>query len=501
MPETIAELVARRDHLSKELDKAQGQRRVNVATAYNTVVRQIEDVEQRTAHIAHEALHNPAATIPPERADRRAVPLASDREAPDLQRRHAHLMLGDLTGEGVLTTEAADHLANIFDRDQLGIDALYARAVAHSSYQSAFGKMLVHGDHASMRMTEDERHATETVFRAQQMQAAVAGPLTVGGAAGVAVPLALDPTMTLTSDGAVNPLREIARVVQISTSEWEGINTAGITASFDPEMGEVSDDTPSLGGTVVPTRMARAFCEFSIEYGGDYAGLTGELTRLIADSKDVLESTMFLTGTGGTVEPSGLLTGGTVLSNAGGTVLAVNDLYAAQDDLGARFQPNARWVGSNSTRNSVKRLVASADSDEPQIFDQAGNLLGKPYTEASQMPAIATHAKPLVYGDVRSAFVIVDRVGMAVELIPHLMGSSGRPLGARGVFAYWRVGSAVTNARAIRTVTMAWYVQLRGTPAAGPRDLQPRSGLVARETPRPPEIPRSGGPTASRRPP
>ena len=65
--------------------------------------------------------------------------------------------------------------------------------------------------------------------------------------------------------------------------------------------------------------------------------------------------------------------------------------------------------------------------------------------------AATTGTKWMIYGDFRSGFTIADRLGLTVELIPHLFGSVARfPTGQRGVFAYWRTGSKVVVPEALR---------------------------------------------------
>jgi HK97 family phage major capsid protein len=59
-----------------------------------------------------------------------------------------------------------------------------------------------------------------------------------------------------------------------------------------------------------------------------------------------------------------------------------------------------------------------------------------------------------VYGNVREAYSIVDRVGFSVELIPHLFGSNRRPTGQRGLYAYWPVGAGVVNPNAARVLVV-----------------------------------------------
>jgi HK97 family phage major capsid protein len=58
----------------------------------------------------------------------------------------------------------------------------------------------------------------------------------------------------------------------------------------------------------------------------------------------------------------------------------------------------------------------------------------------------------MIYGDF-SRYLIVDRVGLTVETIPHLFGASQRPTGQRGLYAYWRNGAKVLDANAFRGIT------------------------------------------------
>jgi predicted phage gp36 major capsid-like protein len=63
----------------------------------------------------------------------------------------------------------------------------------------------------------------------------------------------------LSSAGAINPIRQVARVIQITTREWKGVSSEGITASDDAEAAEVSDDSPTLAQPTITTAMGRAF--------------------------------------------------------------------------------------------------------------------------------------------------------------------------------------------------------------------------------------------------
>jgi HK97 family phage major capsid protein len=83
-------------------------------------------------------------------------------------------------------------------------------------------------------------------------------------------------------------------------------------------------------------------------------------------------------------------------------------------------------------------------------------LLGKPWSEVSDMSVKPTTKDELVlvYGDIASALKIVDRVGMTVSQVPHLFGGEGRPTGESGLYCYWRTGSVVQIANAIRVLSI-----------------------------------------------
>jgi HK97 family phage major capsid protein len=94
--------------------------------------------------------------------------------------------------------------------------------------------------------------------------------------------------------------------------------------------------------------------------------------------------------------------------------------------------------------------VAEASTAEPKFIPETRDqILGKPWQEVSHMTTTVA-GTTVAYGDIGSAYRIVDRVGMQVELIPHLFGSNRRPTGERGLYGYARVGGRVQNADAVR---------------------------------------------------
>lgn len=332
-----------------------------------------------------------------------------------------------------------DHVASLIDRHSPKDQGELARrilATGSPNYRKAFGKALI-----GAPLTTDEARALSLTTTA----------------GGYAVPFQLDPTIIPTSNGAVNPLRAISRVETITTNEWKGVSSAGITASYAAEGTEASDNAPTLGQPTATPERAQAFVPYSIEVGGDWAGLQAEMASLLQDAKDQLEATKFTKGAGhGSNEPEGIITGATTTVAAGTAAFTVAHLYALQEALPPRFEPNAKFLAHNAQYNRVRQLdtnggtnlwVRLADGNPPE-------LIGYPAYKSSAMDSVLTAGSEImVFGDF-SQFLIVDRLGMSVELIPHLFGTTANlPTGQRGLFAIWRNTSDVLVPGAFRVLS------------------------------------------------
>lgn len=275
---------------------------------------------------------------------------------------------------------------------------------------------------------------------------------------GFAVPYTLDPTFNLTSSGVVNPIRQLADVKPITTNEWKGVNTAGVTASYDGEATEASDDAPTLSQPTVVAHRATVFVPFSYEYDQDFGGLQAELAKLTQDAKDTKEASAFLTGTG-EGQPYGILTGVTgeseVKSTATKEAFAVADLYTVKGGLPPRYVPNATWLANDAIYDRIRQFDTEGGANLWVRLKEGRppELIGKPARELSTMATEvgSKEAKILLYGDFKQ-YVIAERLGMGVKLIPDLFGENGRPTGQSGFYAFWRNGGKVRNSGAFQVL-------------------------------------------------
>jgi len=283
---------------------------------------------------------------------------------------------------------------------------------------------------------------------------------------GYAVPALLDPSIIFTGNGTANPMRQVARIVTGMDDTWRGVTSAGITASWDSETIEVSDDGPTIGQATVVSRKGAAFVPFSVEIEGDWAGLSAEMAGLFQEAKDVLETDGFATGSGVADNPYGILTDLFAASATVGVLPTTDGAFGAVDvravfgALGPRYRGSASFMSSIDAMNEVRGFdttggLSNQTVDLTQPYNFA--VLGRPYYENSGFPDFSGTtgaANILVVGDFRN-YVIFDRVGSRVEFIPHLLGSNRRPNGQRGLYFWWRVGAKTVNTKAFRMLLNA----------------------------------------------
>lgn len=311
-------------------------------------------------------------------------------------------------------------------------------ATMRPEYRSAFAKYMAGRENT---ITVDEQRAVDEV-RALS---------TTDANGGYAIPELLDPAVIIVNDGVVNPIRAISRVETGISDKWEGISSTGVTASWDAEGAEVSDDSPTLARPTVTAYKGQAFIPFSVEIGGDWQALAAEAVRMFADAKDRLEGAAFATGNG-TSQPKGILTAldattyAEVTPTTDGAFGAV-DLFKVFNALPPRFRPNASFMMNLDVMNEIRTFSSSSNGTYYTVDLTQGygfRVLGRPAYENSnfaEFTGTTGASNILVVGDF-SNYLVYDRVGSTVEYIPHLFSTgSGRPTGQRGWVMWFRTGA------------------------------------------------------------
>lgn len=334
-----------------------------------------------------------------------------------------------------------EHLLDFVD-DKNGTLARRILVTGSPVYERAFGKAIemLH----TMGLSSEERAALA---------------LGAGATGGFAVPFQLDPTVILTSNGSINPLRQISRVEQIVGKEWDGVTSTGITVTRVAEATEAGDNAPTLAQPTVKAERVQGFVPFSMEIEQDWAGLRSEMTRLLSDAKDQEEATSFVTGTGVSPQANGVVATLGAGSNVVANTFGVANLYNLEEAVPPRFRSMASILGNKFVFNLVRQFDTAGGA---ALWVRLGDglppeLIGYPaYENSSMVASVGTIGNRfLLMGDF-SQFLIVDRVGMSIELVPHLFGATNRfPTGQRGIYAIWRNNSKILTDNAFRILHKA----------------------------------------------
>jgi len=298
------------------------------------------------------------------------------------------------------------------------------------------------------------------IFLTDVERAAIAvGTNTAGG---YLVPTHLDPTLILTNAGAKDLVRTMSRVVTLTggANKWNGVSTAGSTASWDAELTEVSDDTPPIAPIQIPVFSAKSLIQASIESFEDIAGLTQDVQMLLQDSRVRLEAAAHMTGNG-TTAPCGIFTAldantNVEVSLTTGSTFTRADLAGVANALGDRWTDGARWLMHPAMLERIAALGTALGANYSTDMTQTptDQLLGFPVEKSFTAPNVfqtTTIDNLLVFG-LFSNFVIVDKPGStSIEFIPHLFNTSNNlPDGRRAWYMHFRNGSDSVNDLAFR---------------------------------------------------
>ena len=328
-------------------------------------------------------------------------------------------------------------------------------ATQQPAYRSAFQKYASN----STAFTQEEARAVEQV-RLVKRALSVGGSMGADG--GFAVPVLIDPTIITTAQGSMNDILRLARVETITNDTWRGLTSAGVTWQFSAEATATTDNSPAIARPEIATHRADGFIPFSIEIGMDWPGFAEQMAGLLAEGYDELLAEKLTVATGAN-EPGGLIAElaastspdvSVALATSG--VLQASDVYGVWAALPSRFRRavNCAWMSSTDVQNTIRQLGTVDPNFTVNLTEEAiPRMFGRQYPVNDFMEDMpdGTGTEPLlVVGDFRG-YVVAQRAGMTVELVPMLFDvTNNLPTGQRGWFAWARVGAGVVNPNAFR---------------------------------------------------
>lgn len=265
-----------------------------------------------------------------------------------------------------------------------------------------------------------------------------------------------------------SPMRQLAQVQTVSRAGFKKLFNLGGTGSgwvgetdarpetATPTLAELSFGHGEIYANPAATQQLLDDAEVNIE-----SWLAGEVQTEFAEQ----ESLAFISGDG-VNKPAGILTYVTGGANASkhpfGAIEVVNSGAAADItadgmldliySLKKGYRQNARFLTNNLAIAKLRKLKDGQGNYLWQPSAQAGQpatFLGYGISEDENMPDVAANATPILFGDFRRTYLIIDRMGVRVLRDPY----TKKPY----VLFYTtkRVGGGVQNPEAMRALKIA----------------------------------------------
>ncbi len=263
-----------------------------------------------------------------------------------------------------------------------------------------------------------------------------------------------------------SPVRQFARVISIGTTAIDiPRRSTTASASFIGETATRTETTnPDYVLVNIPAYELYARADISRQLVEDAEfNIEQEMAVEFGEQFGVAEGTAFIGGNG-TTQPTGLLdsSGGIdgVNANEDSTgVLQVEDLFDLAYGVKAEYARNGAWMLNRATLPLIRQFETSAGGYiwAPSIAPaDPATILGSPYVEATDMDAptagaFGTGAQPIIFGDLRRAYTIVDRTGVEIQRDPFTLAASGQIR----YIARKRVGGKVMIAEAAKSLDFA----------------------------------------------
>lgn len=228
-------------------------------------------------------------------------------------------------------------------------------------------------------------------------------------------------------------VRELATI--ITTGDHGDLQVPQVathmTAAWTAEEAAFTQSEPTFGQKILGAFKAGAISKISDELLLDSAfDVLGFLARDAGQALALLENTAFVTGaSGSTTTPEGIVKKATVGKTfAANNAITADELIDLYHSVLSPYRGRAVWMMRDSTVQAVRKLKDTTNQYLWQPGLQAGQpdlFLGRPLRVDPDVPAIATVAESVVFGDI-AGYWIRDVEGISVKVLNELYAANGQ---------------------------------------------------------------------------
>jgi HK97 family phage major capsid protein len=253
----------------------------------------------------------------------------------------------------------------------------------------------------------------------------------------------------------ISPIRQYATVRTSSAPAIRYPKRTSITnAKWEGEIEQSEESDVTFGQVEIGSKRLTTFVDISNSLlMGSNGTAEAEVRQAFAEDFAQKENLAFLLGDG-VKQPEGILVNGDVPYFPGTTTLNTDSLISFMYSLAAPYRSRGVWLMNGTTLASIRKLKDGQNNYIWQPSLQAGQpetLLGRPVAEAIDMPDIANNAFPVLFGDLGTAYRIVDRQQLATLTDPYTQARNA----ITRIHATEWVGGGVVQPKAIKKLKMS----------------------------------------------
>lgn len=255
----------------------------------------------------------------------------------------------------------------------------------------------------------------------------------------------------------ISPVRQVSRVISTSSKEVRIPKRTGLVSGGWVGEGKAAGESKSTyGDEVLRAEKMMVYTDITLELLRDSAfDMRREITADVAEDFAKLEGAAFVNGNG-VSKPEGLLTNADVdfVASGDATGLTADALYEIQGEIPTGY--NLSWMFNRKTLHKHIRTLKDGSGQylfQPNLGsgDMPNTVAGLPYVLANDMPDVAANTFPIILGDYRKAYYIVDNQNIEFLEDPYTQATSGK----RRFIVFKRTGGQVVLAEALKKLKIS----------------------------------------------
>nr|WP_245270064.1 phage major capsid protein [Nitrobacter hamburgensis] len=258
-----------------------------------------------------------------------------------------------------------------------------------------------------------------------------------------------------------SPIRALAIVRDTLAPSVSYPRRTGITnAKWKGETQSQEGSEPAFGQTEITVREVNTYVDISNQLLADSAGSAqAEVQLALSEDFGAKEGLAFVSGVG-PLAPEGIMSNADVAATTTGNAatlgtnpadLLIDHMYS----LPAAYRGRGTWLMNARTLAAIRKLKDGTTGvylwQPSYVSGQPETILGRPVIEIPDMADIGAGAEPILFGDIATAFRIVDRLALSLLVNPYIRATDGMTR----IHATRRTGSAVVQPAAIKKIRCA----------------------------------------------